>query len=340
MTAYAQTVRRITAGEATGYGVTYTLPRTALTLTIEAECTETKAGVYAPYAERFLGVTDAPLEDATTWRITGVTLGTAAEADTTQTYYIRFTDKGNMPTFYLTDGGSLWSINREPEVVAGTSTDSEVLVSAPEALQVVTADLMKAGSKSKQAEIAAAQVFRIRESRLDLLTGESDSQPADGAAYQLVLENLQRQEAAYMSFFTGTQRVRRITRTFNVTPTEAMTDAVVLRFSTHYGFTDVQDLGGEPLYLSLRIVEDLRPAADAATAKNKKDSGLGVAYCRPGRAVVTLSYGGKTWAEREVSLAQLGSVQQLPATQFNKKQPAQATFNPITGAITLYEQQQ
>ena len=48
-----------------------------------------------------------------------------------------------------------------------------------------------AGSTAKQAEVAAKQIYRIRESRLNILTGEADNLPPDGEAMKLVIQQLE-----------------------------------------------------------------------------------------------------------------------------------------------------
>lgn len=55
---------------------------------------------------------------------------------------------------------------------------------------VFSEELLMAGSTAKQAEVAAKQIYRIRESRLNILTGEADNLPPDGEAMKLVIQQL------------------------------------------------------------------------------------------------------------------------------------------------------
>ena len=59
---------------------------------------------------------------------------------------------------------------------------------------VFSEELLMAGSTAKQAEVAAKQIYRIRESRLNILTGEADNLPPDGEAMKLVIQQLEEQE--------------------------------------------------------------------------------------------------------------------------------------------------
>jgi hypothetical protein len=217
------------------------------------------------------------------------------------------------------------------------------VVAEPNHVQVTNSELLKAGSAAKQAEIAAGQVFRIRESRLDILTGEADNLPADGASYKLVLENLEAQEQAYLALFTGEQTVRRVKRVFLFRPsTQEVQQEVLLRFSKYYGFVDKDDLSGEPITISSRATLDKRTPQEELERQSKKSNSKnqGVAYLDPGKAAVRVQYQGRDVAADECYVGQLGSVEQLQSSLFvDKKNVVKATFNPVTGAINLYEQQ-
>lgn len=340
----AQQVRKVAIDEHTGTGITYSLPKNEIVVTVEAICTKVKAGIYAPFAEKYLGMTDVPLDDLTMWEIKGIGIKSVARPDTSRTFHIEITDRGAVPTFYLTEDGRLWGINEEPRPVA-TDASEPVAEEAPKKtltpVQVMNEELLKAGSRTKQAEIAARQIFRIRESRLNLLTGEVDNLPADGASFQLVLDNLGAQEKAYLALFNGEKESKTVSREFRITPSDPIEKEILFRFSSHYGFADVDDLGGEPFFVSLSILEDNRiePVPVDPKAKKKTVERQGIAYLLPGKAKLSLQFRGKNMASEDLQLGQFGRVEQLPATRFSdKKNPVKAIFNPNTGAISVYEQ--
>ena len=332
----AQDVSRVQVGDNQNYGITYQLPATQVMITAEARCTQFKAGVFAQYAEKYLGLTDVPMEDATTWTLLGTSMQQQAVRDTARTYHIIFSDKAPAPTFWLSDG-CLLAINREPveptaaEVPAAQPAEQKTELHAT---SVMNEELLKAGSRSKQAEIAARQIFRIRESRLNLLTGDVDNLPADGASFQMVLDNLQAQEAAYMELFTGTTTTSTQQRTFTFRPVgEGKT--VLFRFSQHFGFVDADDLAGEPYYMMVTVTDDRRQVPVLLDAKGKpKPVATGVAYTVPGKARLELTFKGTTLTQAEWSMGQFGHVEFLSAQQFtNKKVPASALFDAQTGEI-------
>jgi len=339
----AQEVQKVWVGDNQNFGITYKLPQTAVCVTVKATVTKTVAGVYGPYAEKYLGLQDVAASDQTVWEPTSITLDGKAVADSSKVYHISFSEKGALPTFYLSDEGALLSINRESEMKNVAVED--VIEEAPKAKKsslkasdVMSEEILKAGSKAKQAELTAREIFSLRESRRNLLKGDVDNMPADGASFQLVLDNLDAQEQALLSLFIGETNVTTVERSFEYVPTENVNNEVFFRFSRHYGFVSKDDLVGEPYYLSVDIKEDNRMKTSSVVDPKKKSVGQGIAYTVPGKAHVKLAFDGETIAETDMLMGQLGHVEQLPAAQFtDKKKVTSASFSPLTGSIKIYE---
>ncbi len=343
----AQQVTKVHIGDNQNYGITYSLPKQEVHIRVTATCTQVKAGIFASYAEKYLGVKDAPMDDYVTWQISQATMSVVSVPDTAQTYHIQFSDKVLAPTFYLGTQRQLLGINKEPDSLwlrCVTQPVDDMYVAAEQpveelrAVNVMNEELLKAGSKTKQAEIAARQIFRIRESRLNLLTGDVDNLPADGLSFQLVLDNLKAQEQAYMELFTGVVSTSTVVRDFVYQPKTATAGSQVLfRFSSHFGFVDNDDLSGEPYSVQVSVVEDNRKVPVLKDAKGRPlPPATGVAYLVPGRACVELIHKGQSLASGTWQMSQFGHVEYFSSAQFtNKKAPASALFDPNTGAITL-----
>lgn len=337
-TASAQQVHQVTVGDNLDYGLTYSLPTTALRLTLTSRCTATKAGPYALYAEKFLGLTDVALSDCQEWQIEALSMEAVAKADPQRTYHITFSEKGALPTFYLTDEQCLWGINQEPELPAAAPAKIEepVATLSFRPTDVLTTDILKAGSKAKQAELIAQEILSIRESRSELIRGEADNVPNDGQQLQLMLDNLTAQEAALMTYFTGTTTVSHHTQQLLYVPTEAVTNHVLFRFSSQLGLVDADDLAGAPYYLNLTITEDNR-LPEVIDPKAQKKVEKGIAFCIPGKAQFRVFDVRQTFLEGEMSMAQFGHVEQLPQAQFtDKKRPCAALLVPTTGALRSF----
>lgn len=340
--AQAQEVRKVSVGDTQNHGVTYTLPKVKMNVEAVAVCTTIKAGVFAQYAEKYLGIADAPQEDLTEWSISGVTMTPVAVPDTSRTFHVIFSEKGPLPTFYLDGDGSMLSINRAPEMPK-KAADAEDEVAEEDkkfnGFNVMSEELIKAGSKAKQAEIAARQIYRIRESRLNLLTGDVDNLPADGASFQLILDNLKSQEEAYLELFTGVRTEEKKIQSYEYVPAGEDKGTVLFRFSKHFGFVDADDLSGEPYQIAVTLLEDNRmPAAPTVDEKGKKlPAPTGIAFCVPGKARVALKLKTGVVASGDFQMGQFGHIERLERTHFlNKKAPASAAFNAMTGAITMY----
>lgn len=336
----AQNVQKVSVGDNQNYGVTYTLPKTAVQVKVKVTVTKTDAGMFAPYAEKYLGLSDVVSSDQTVWVMNSFTLEYVALPDTSKTYHINFPEKGALPQFYLSEEGSLLGINKEPEVkqpeeeVAALAEQPKLVLKATD---VLSEEILKAGSKAKQAELTAREIFSIRESKRNLLKGDVDNMPADGASFQIMIDNLNAQEAALLSLFEGVSTVTEVEKTFVYIPTKSVNNEVLFRFSSYEGFVDNDDMLGEPYYVSVNVLEDNRMSAPVVDPKKQKANN-GIAYNIPGKASVKISFDGETISELTALMGQFGHVEQLPVNQFtDKKKISSATFSPLTGSLKLYE---
>lgn len=342
LVAQAQQVQSVTIGDNFNYGFTYHLPQTVLEVAVSATCTKTVAGQFAPYAEKFLGLHDVPQADQVRYEVTQLSMRPVPKADPLRMYHITFSEKGAMPTFYLTEDRCLCAINRDPQLSEGVSkaTVAETEADAKphyKPSDVMTADILKAGSKAKQAELCAQEILSIRESRSELIRGEADNTPKDGLQLKLMLDNLAAQEEALLSLFVGTTTTSALSRTYSYIPQAEVQQFVLFRFSSELGFVEPDDLAGSPYYINVSLVEDLRMEMSDPKALKKLEKGI--AFCVPGKAHVQCSDIRQTLFESDFLIAQFGHVEQLPQAQFgNAKKPCAALLEPSTGALRMFEQ--
>lgn len=336
----AQEVQQVQVGDNMEYGITYSLPKTVAQVTLVTKCSKTVAGQYAQYAEKFLGLNDAIQDDETKYEILGVSLAATATPDSLRTYHIEFPEKGALPTFYFTEQGSLWSINQKPQVaeqpevkVLGHKGNKRTL----KASDVMSPEILKAGSRIKQAELAAQEIFSLRESKRALLKGEADNMPKDGASMQIVLDNLDAQEQALLSLFVGETTETITTKTICYVPEAETSDSILFRFSPMLGIVDVDDLAGEPYYVTVSVLEDNR-MSELNDPKARKKAEKGIAFCVPGKIEVSLRTLNGVVAVETFQAAQFGHVERLPQAQFtDKKKQVAASFEPTTGSVRMVE---
>lgn len=335
VTMTAQTnVEKVVPTKASGNGITYSLPKTSFIINAEVTKVTVKAGSYYRYAERYLGVKNVATEDAIYYELGKITLENKGVPDPDNTYKIEFKQKTVAPFAYLTRDGLLCAINEEyiPEV-ADDEKRVERQKNAVSPASVYTEELLVAGSVAKQAEVAAKQIYRLRESRTDILTGDADNMPPDGEAMKLVISKLEEQEKALSELFLGTET--RETNYFDVSiiPEDELDREVLFRFSTKLGILDEDDLGGEPVYMNLTAIERA-PELDPKEADKKEKSLRGVVYNVPGRARVEVIRNNQTLLKKEMPVVQFGSKEALaPVLLEDKKEPVKVLFYPETGAV-------
>ena len=339
--AQAQTTQRLTANKASEYALIYSLPKTALDITVEAELTELEPGEFYNYANRHLGIADAIRRPGRKATVRSVVISTHGEPDADERWQVQF-KSGTAPFITLDERGVPVGVNTDDIAAESAVALPVAREAAPTPLeteaarQAVTQDMTRSSSVSKRAELAAQRIFELREMRSDLLSGQSDNTPPDGKAMQLVLDNIAAQEAALTAMFAGTEKTSTVVRTISFVPDSADVDRMVLaRISPVDGIVTPDDLGGAPLTLSMRVSSAASlPLTDKGEPKRFPKGGF--AYNIPGEAIVEISYDGETVATATVQLAQLGVTFGIdPGVFTDKKAPSMLKLDPATGAIRL-----
>ncbi|MGM9760699.1 MAG: DUF4831 family protein [Parabacteroides sp.] len=333
---WAQTkIVKKNAVKANNFGITYSLPKTNLVVVAEVTKVTCKAGPYYQYAKKYLGVENVLTEDQIYYEFGKVRLINKGVPDPDNTYIVEFKPGTVAPYAYLTEDGRLCSINAEytPEeakVESGKKKPAEKQLSNS---SVLSEELLMAGSTAKQAEVAAKQIYRIRESRLNIVTGEADNLPPDGEAMKIVIQQLDDQEKALSDLFTGVTIKENSEYEITLVPHDDLENEVLFRFSSRLGILDSDDLGGDPVYLTLRATERA-PQLEEKEAEKKEKSLRGIIYNVPGKANIEITMGKKNLFKGEVQITQFGSREGLAPVMFeDKKAPVKVYFYPETGAI-------
>jgi hypothetical protein len=344
----AQSTTKLSATKANDYGIVYSLPRTVIDVTLQAECTVSTPGEFYPYASRYLGdaaAAKAVKEASTSWQLTGAEVTsrgvgqTSASADNS---YLLQLKAGATAALWVNEQGLPLALGTDaaPAVAAGSASklSAQPLSASPldseAARYAVTEDMLKSSSLAKRAELAADQIMQLRQSRQDYLTGQADVMP-DGAALQLILKNINDQEEALTAMFLGTVQTRTdVTRVTYDPSSDVSTRSVIARLNSMTGFVDADDLSGAPIYLNFNVT-DLGSMPVNDKGEEKKLPKGGVAYCIPGSADVSISTSANgTLCSGSFSVAQLGVVYGLdPALFTDKKAPVYLIFDPTTGGV-------
>lgn len=335
--ATAQQAQRLTATKANAYGLAYTLPNTVIDITIEAEFTREEPGEFYKYALKYLNVSDPVTEPTLSASIKSVTISTRGVADPEKRYLI--TLKSNQaPYIILGEDNMPLSINTEKIYVADYPDIPMERQAEPTPLQteaarqVITQEMLQSHSSAKRAELAAEQIYTLRQSRTDLITGQADQMPPDGEAMKLIMDNIEAQEQALMAMFVGTKSSYTQVRTFTINPQDNINRQIIARISATGGIVDANDLSGFPVYFTLKEINRGELPVNEKGEQLSFPKG-GIAYTIPGQAQVTVTSQGKELVSEVVDLAQLGIVYGMAPSNFtDKKAPVYLLFNPATGA--------
>ncbi len=316
-----------------GENVFYLLPRTEVVVTIEMEHAVRKAGPFCKYAERYLGVRDVVAADGSEWRLTAVRLHGRTVPDAEKRFAVAVNKKTTAYNIQTDENGVILSVNQTidlPKKAQKTQHRQLECDTMPTFdLACLGEEALVASSVPKMAEMAAKQIYRIRENRANLLSGENEQLP-DGTALELMLKQLDETEKELLALFVGRTAVCRSTTTMVLSPQAAQTDSVLFRISRHAGLVAADDFAGEPIYFSLSIDEksaDFQQYNDASKP-------CGLFYNVPAMATITISDGQKTLASKSLMMPQLGSVRCLPAALFDGR-ATQVRFTRFGGIESI-----
>lgn len=330
-----QQTKILTGDKHNEYGLVYSLPVTALEISVTAEKTTLVAGPYAQYARKYLGTDKVITRDGESWTITGVNVRPYGVQDT-ETKYLMQLKPGVLTYIGVSEDGMLLSINTRPnEPIPQVNYRPAPPVQRPtgkEYLKYVNEDFTASQSSARQAQMLSESLMEARDSYISLTRGTADNMPTDGRQLELMLNSLHAQEEALTSAFTGTSYTETVTRTFTYIP-EGDGREILFRFADFKGFVMADDFAGAPVYISIGITAEGELPTDA-TGNVKQLPKDAVRYCIPGTAIVSLSYDGDELWKKEMDFSQFGVEFGLNPTLFtDKKEPYYAKFNPNTGAL-------
>lgn len=317
-------------------GTVYNLPKTILIIEVETKRTIETPGKYFQYAERYLGLTDVCKSEMIKNEISSVKLILKPVPDNLNSYLlINKKIKNSKNTIDLTKDGFLKSINgvasENPGKQIFSPTLRTVLPKEYHTMEssIMTKEMQQSTSTAKIAELAASELFNIRETRLNILTQDIDKTPSDGMSYEIVLGELNRMEKYYSELFTGKREIIHEKKTFEVEPSEEL-ESILFRFSQTNGIIDKSDLSGSPIYIKIKKQKEIKIENLSAKKdkKAKKEEPASLYYRLPGKAKVNITHGNDLLLEKEVTVSQFGEVLTLPDGEY-----VSVEMCPLTGSL-------
>jgi hypothetical protein len=336
----AQTATSTYTPGATTEGIVYFLPKTAIRVAVQIEKTTYTPGDFAQYAERFLRLKDVSSEPSTVHRIISLSQTAVGERDTTKAFVIKFNNKTSAVNVSRTDDGLLLAVNAQPlEQNVPTPFKAHAKRQPLDPRQFMSEEILAAGSKAKMAQLTAQEIYDIRDSRSQLIKGQADFMPKDAEQMKMMLSQLEQQDQALTSLFTGTVVRDTVEEIFMVHPSAELAKVPLFRFSRHFGVVDIDDMSGAPYFITVQNLTEL-PATDEKKAAKRKKEEDGLYYNVPGKMRTTVFRGNEPLNTEDLPSAQFGNVELLSGELFNKHYGTRLWMNAITGGIDRLEAEQ
>lgn len=315
-----------------GY-VTYSLPSTVIVLDVEAVQETFYAGPYARYAEKYLGI-KARQKNETSYQIVEVGLTPFVEADLSRRYTL-VAKKGAIDASVMKlssaglvsfmDGAMTGEVKwRFPVEGKGDFSDRGVSSNLKSEATTLYRNEKKDSEYSKvsfqqnmtvektleqRAAEAAQMIIRIREQRLQIVTGDTDA-TYSGEAMGAAINELTRLEKEYMSLFIGYSEEQVQKMRFEVIPSAEKESQmyVAFRISDSSGLVPADNLSGKPVVMELVPEEVADPKVDAPA--NPK--AVNVNYLVPALCTVKVREGSDVLVQTRVPVYQLGRLSTMP----------------------------
>lgn len=322
-------------------GVVYYLPKTALRIVVQVEKTTYTPGDFCKYAERFLRLKDVGSEKTVAYKVNTVGMSAIGVADTSKCYAVKFNAKNASSNIELADDGVLLAVN----ATAKKQETPEKFVPArkPKAVnprQYMSEEILAAGSTAKMAELTALEIYEIRDSKNQLVRGQADFMPQDGAQMRLMLDQLETQDNALTQMFGGTETRDTTEHVFLYYPDRETRKQVLFRLSNKLGMVAADDLSGAPFYINVENISALPEPAPVGKKKKKAESEDGIYVNVPGKIRVTVTNGNVPVCTADFNAGQYGNTELLSGDLFNKRFTTHLTLDPITGGVAKLEAEQ
>ena len=313
----------------------YYSPKTDVVLNFNYTVERQEAGIYAQYAESMLGVKEWVKETRTTHRLHDVRITTHTSTDYSRPHKVS-ANAGIPMLLNINAKGLLVGYNVPLDKSEKKAFPKHPQEKAKEAAQLAVPymeNVLKAATPLAQAHAVVQQIMHIRETRMFLLSGEVEKEPADGKAMQLVLDELDKQEQALTELFVG--KTVRSTETKRVVFDPAEAAQTMWFFSEENGFTEAENIDADTIRVQVEMhPQRYLPSTPDEMKQKKKSVELSpIVYNLPGNADVKVVYKDNALGERNIPIAQIGVDVPLTKELFKSVDLPTILFNEQTGNV-------
>ena len=316
--------------------LTYSLPMTTITLEVEAVQEKFYVGPYAKYAEKYLGIKPRQ-NDETTFQLTEIKMVPYIEADQNRRYSLNV-KKGNIDATFLklssaglisfSDANfgeeSIWRFPTRTQgdfsskgVTSNLTSESTTLYRNEKKESAynkvsIQQDMIVEKTPEKRAAETADMILKIRQQRLQIVTGDTDA-TYSGEAMGAAIAELTRLEKEYMTLFVGYSEYQTQRMTFEVIPDASRESQmyIAFRLSDTGGLVAAENLSGKPIVMEIVPQTFAEPEVTAELdAKSVKP--VEAFYRIPANCTVKLIDSGNVIMQTRFPIYQLGRESSLP----------------------------
>lgn len=332
---YNSNAQILNGGQSTPSGaVVYSLPSTTISLKVTAEHESFVAGPFAKYAQKYLGI-DANTESGDTYVISSIEMIPYIEADPSvrvavnlgtsknaSANFLNFCSQGLVITsdsytgkpanwrFPSVAGAEQFASSGVASNLDNRTTTLYKTVKTAAGLEKVPVQQTQVVEKSieKKAEETAAMIFRLRQKRLDIITGDTDA-TYSGEAMDAAIKEITRLEQEYLSLFTGKSIKDNQTVVFDVVPKADNANQlyIAFRISDTQGLVPATNMGGRPIVLELQSEAGEKGASEGVSSASGR-----VYYRTPATMLAKVIDGQKVLLQARIPVYQLGEVRSFP----------------------------
>ncbi len=247
-------------------------PQTVLAVDITTRTEKIVAGPYARYAQKFLGVR-APLTDKLTSEIVNASVALA-----------------DGKSYYASEAPKAANVDVTRHAVCGD--DFPHMQIDKQSMSVLALE--------DAARDAATTIYALRHHRMELITGEA-GENVFGEGLKSALDEIARQEQAYLELFLGKRVVTTATSRYEVCPETDKKQYVVARFSASAGLLPENDLSGD------MVVLQIEPSPVGRIASEADPKERNVITCRVAApSVCRVLSGGKEFFGKSLPIFEYG----------------------------------
>ena len=347
-------------------GFYYSLPRSVVTIDITVTRIDRISGPYAKYAAKYLGIKDPVLQNKTNYELSDISINTYAEPDPNQYFFVNVKNQGaiksNSMMIALSESGLIQDLNDDSDKKVEQDkkekssrkridysetfkyfADANLIERIDTIIEQVSMDtvtvekrtvkrIMVEKSVEQKAKEAADFIMKIKEQRLDIITGAQEV-PYSEATVKFMSEELEKMEKEYMMMFVGITETEVLHYRYYYLPKANLYSASIplFKFSRIGGIVSEDNADGDMVYIHIDRARNTKNLEEFAKKNNEGESKHGFFYRIPEYAKFTIKQGSILKAEASFLIAQFGVVTSLPA-KYSKVQ-----FYPNSGAIRKVE---